>query len=118
KLCKFSKALEHLRRGLEIAEDIGDDSRASRILANLTLVFTTLARYDDAITVGRRSVELGKRSLNQPELVTAYTNLSDAYLLTGNREGASECLERAKEWVATHDDWYMTVVFLLESASK
>jgi len=117
-LCDFPEALRHLRKGLEIAERIGDDSRASRILSNLTLVTTTVARYEEAIEFGCRSIELGKRNINQPELVTAYANLGDAYLLTGDRERAWDCLERAKEWVATHDDWYMTVIFLFESASR
>ena len=117
-LCNFPEASRHLRKGLEIAERIGDDSRASRILSNLTLVCTTLGRYEDTIQVGRRSIELGKRNINQPEIVTAYANLGDAYLLTGDREGASDCLERAKEWVTTHDDWYMTVIFLFENASR
>ncbi len=117
-LCDFVEALRHLRRGLEFAERIGDDSRTSRILANMTLVCTTLARYEEAIQLGRRSIELGKRSISQPELVTAYANLGDAYLLTGDQGRASECLERAKEWVATHDDLYMTVVFLFENASR
>jgi len=117
-LCDFPKALLHLHKALEIAERIGDDSRASRILSNLTIVSTTLARYDHAIRFGQRSIELGKRSSNQPELVTAYTNLGDAYLLTGDQEGASDCLEKAKEWVATHDDWYMAVIFQLENASR
>src|SRR5439155_11635573 len=67
--------------------------------------------------LGCRSIQLGKR-INQPELVAAYANLGDAYLLTGNRERASDCLEGAKEWVATHDDWYMTVIFLFENASR
>jgi len=117
-LCDFPEALRHLRKGLEIAERLGDDSRASRILSNLTLVTTTMAHYDEAIQLGCRSIELGKRNINQPELVTAYANLGDAYLLTGERERAWDCLERAKEWVATHDDWYMTVIFLFESASR
>jgi len=117
-LCDFPEALLHLRKGLEIAERIGDDSRASRILSNMTLVCTTSARYEEAIQLGCRSVELGRRNVNQPELVTSYANLGDAYLLTGDRERASDCLQRAKEWVATHDDWYMTVVFLFENASR
>ena len=117
-LCEFPEALRHLRKGLEIAERIGDDSRASRILSNLTLVCTHLARYDEAIRLGCRSIELGRRNANQPELVTAYANLGDAYLLSGDQERASDCLEQAKEWVATHDDWYMTVIFLFENASR
>jgi tetratricopeptide (TPR) repeat protein len=117
-LCDFPAALRNLHKGLEIAERIGDDSRASRILSNLTLVHTTLGRYQEAIELGCRSIELGKRNVNQPELVTAYVNVGDAYLLTGDRERASDCLERAKEWLATHDDWYMTVIFLFENASR
>jgi DNA-binding SARP family transcriptional activator/predicted ATPase len=117
-LCNFPEALRHLRKALEIAERIGDDSRASRILSNLTLVCTTLGRYQEAIQFGCRSIELGKRTINQPELVTAYVNVGDAYLLTGDQEQASNCLALAKEWVATHDDWYMTVIFLFENASR
>ena len=117
-LCDFPEALQHLRKGLQIAERIGDDSRASRLLSNLTVVCTTLARYEEAIELGCRSIELGQRNINQPELVTAYANLGDAYLLTGDRERASDCLVQAKEWVATHDDWYMTVIFLFENAGR
>jgi ATP/maltotriose-dependent transcriptional regulator MalT len=77
-----------------------------------------MGRYQEAILLGCRSIELGKRNINQPELVTAYVNVGDAYLLTGDGARASDCLERAKEWVATHDDWYMTVIFLFENASR
>lgn len=117
-LCVFPQALRHLHKALEIAERIGDDSRASRILSNLTLVCTTLGRYEEAIHLGCRSIELGKRNINQPELVTAYANVGDAYLLAGDKERAADCLERAREWLATHDDWYMTVIFLFENASR
>lgn len=117
-LCNFPEALRHLKKALESAERVGDDSRSSRILSNLTLVCTTLGHYEEAIELGCRSVELGRRSLNQPELVTACANLGDAYLLTGDRQRATECLEHAKEWIRTHDDWYMTVVYLLENASR
>ncbi len=117
-LCDFPNALTHLHKSLELAERIGDDSRVSRILSNLTTTSTTLGRYEEAIKLGRRSVELGKRSISQPELLTAYTNLGDAYFLIGDRERAAECLEDAKEWIATHDDWHMTVVFLFENAVR
>ena len=117
-LCHFRQGIEHLRKGLELAERIGDDSRASRILSNLTFIATATGQYENAIQFGRRSIDLGRRSISQPELLTAFTNLGDAYLLNGNQEGASECLEQAKEWVANHDDWYMTVVFLFENASR
>jgi len=116
-LCSFSEALTYLRKGLSIAERIGDDSMASRILSNLTLVSTTLGRYEEAIQLGCHSIELGKRSISQPELLTAYANLGDAYLLTGDRERAADCMESAKEWLSGHDDWYMSIVFLFENAS-
>jgi tetratricopeptide (TPR) repeat protein len=82
------------------------------------LVYTAVGQYEDAIDRGRRSIELGKRDLNQPELVTAYVNIGDAYLLIGDQERAAESLEGAKEWLSTHDDWYMTVIFLFENASR
>jgi DNA-binding SARP family transcriptional activator/tetratricopeptide (TPR) repeat protein len=117
-LCEFPKAIDYLRRGLEIAEKVGDDSKTSRVLSNMSHVCTTIGQYGDAIHAGCRSIELGKRNMNQPELVTAYVNVGDAYLLTGDTARAAECLERAKDWIGSHDDWYMTVTFLYESASR
>ena len=116
-LCDFAKASAYLHQGLEIAQRLGDDSRCSRILANLIVTETTLANYDNAIRLGRQSIDLARRNPAQPELVTAYTNLADAYLLTGQPELASESLEKAREWVTSHDDWQMTVAFLCEHAS-
>jgi len=46
-----------------------------QILSNLTLVYTTLGRYEEAIQLGCRSIELGKTKRHQPELVTAYVTL-------------------------------------------
>jgi tetratricopeptide (TPR) repeat protein len=116
-LCDFPKAGTHLRNGLEIAKRLGDDSRCSRILANLTVIETTLADYDTAIRLGRQSIEHAARNPNQPELVTAYTNLADAYLLTGETVQGRECLQKAREWVKSHDDWQMSVAVLCENAS-
>jgi DNA-binding SARP family transcriptional activator/tetratricopeptide (TPR) repeat protein len=117
-LCRFNDASKYFHNALEIALRLGDDSRASRILANLTMVSNSQANYGPAIAFGERSIELAKANPNQPELVPAYANLGDAYLLSGDRERAVDCLEKAKEWVDTHDDWQMTVVYLFENASR
>ncbi|HEV2669767.1 MAG TPA: tetratricopeptide repeat protein, partial [Gemmatimonadales bacterium] len=117
-LCNFPLAIRHLRRALEFSERIGDDSRTSRVLSNMTLTTTALGHYEEAIQLGCRSIDLGMRNINQPELVISYANLGDAYFLAGDRERSSECLERAKQWIETHDDWYMTVAFLFEVASR
>jgi tetratricopeptide (TPR) repeat protein len=117
-MCEFSKGAEHLQRALEIAQRIGDDSRSSRVLSNLTLIENARGHYKSAIECGQRSIALAERNPNQPELVTAYMNLGDAYLLTGQTEAATTSLERAQEWVASHNQWQMTLVLLLETASR
>src|SRR5437762_8757453 len=62
-LCNFPEALKHLRKGLEMAERIGDDSRASRILANLSLVCTTLGNYDEAMQLGAAALSWARETL-------------------------------------------------------
>ena len=51
-LCDFAGSLRNLRRGLEIAERLGDDSRASRILSNMTVACTAAGRYAEAVEFG------------------------------------------------------------------
>jgi tetratricopeptide (TPR) repeat protein len=117
-LCHFSEASDNLLEALAIARRLGDDSRASRIAANLCGTETIRGNYAAAISFGTQSIDLATRNPNQPEMVAAFANLADAYLLVGQPERASECFESARAWTAARGDWQTGVEFMCESASR
>ena len=103
---------------LELARKVGDESRASIIAANLCLIHTTRGEYDDAIRFGLLSTTLGARgSTNNPILLFAYINLTDAYALAGNQAEAVQSLEAAKGWLTSERRWRVRFAFLLAAAA-
>jgi len=116
-LCDFTGASEAFLTALELASRIGDDSRASIISANLACTALYQGDYPLAIGYGLRSIELGVRSFSPNNLLASYTNLAEAFLLSGDREKALNYWERAGAWAASHATWRTNIEFLLESAS-
>ena len=115
-LCELEAAHQAFITALELAVKMGDDSRASIITANLCYSSLTQGEYTKAILYGLRSIEWGNRALNQPRLGTSYTNLAEAYMLTGDSGKALECLEQASVWIKRQANWRSRFEFLLESA--
>jgi len=116
-LCEFAAARDAYLAGLEVAQRVGDDSRASIISANLCTVLATLGDYPSAVQFGLESVRFGDRALNQPNLWTPFTCLAEAYMLAGDRAAAMESLERARRLVNLGLKWSATVQFSCQVAS-
>jgi tetratricopeptide (TPR) repeat protein len=116
-LCELSEACAAFFRALQMAQEIGDDSRASTIAANICTSLTLLGRYDEAMSMGNYAIETGRKVLNQPLFVSAYTNMVDAYVLTGHSDQAQNCLAAAKDWLRHERSWFARVTLLLEEAS-
>jgi hypothetical protein len=66
--------------------------------------------------MGDYAIDSGLRAMNQPLLVTAYTNLVDPYVLTGRLDQARHCLNAAKEWLAHDRSWFSRICLLVEEA--
>lgn len=115
-LCDLKGAIRAFEAGLRVAERLGDDSRASIVSSNLCTTNMFLGDLPSAVRWGERSVALGKAALVQPLLGSAYTNLADAYLLTGNRTKALETIQAASHCVSQKGTWRATVLLLLDSA--
>lgn len=116
-LCEFSAARAAYLEGLSLATRMGDDSRASIIASNLSGLRCTEGDYAGSIECGRQSIEAASRSSSQPHLLGAYTNLAEAYLLTGEIENGLQCIESARGLAERERSWRARVGFLTDSAN-
>ncbi len=116
-LCEFAPAIESLTTALEQARRMGDDVRVSITAANLTTLHNLAGNVDDAVHFGCISVEVGAALPSHPRLTSSYTNLAEAYVLSGKTGKALECLERAGRWVKTQRSWRAHIDYLCESAN-
>jgi tetratricopeptide (TPR) repeat protein len=116
-LCEFDAAKTAYLEGLSLATRIGDDSRASIIASNLSGLRCTEGDYRGSIECGQRSIEAASRSSSQPHLLGAYTNLAEAYLLTGDIENGLRCIEAARAQAERERSWRARVGFLADSAN-
>lgn len=101
---------------LSIATRLGDDSRASIDASNLSAVMLLAGDFQSAIRLGIQSTQLGERALNQPALQNAYGNLSEAYLLSNQRELAMRSRDRARAWVGRERHWLAKMQYFAEEA--
>jgi tetratricopeptide (TPR) repeat protein len=117
-LGRLQEAEHVFARSLELARKVGDDVRASTIAANLCTVNVARGEYDEAIRYGTMSIDCARANAkNNPTLVTSYTNLADAYVLTGRADEAVACIESARAWLGSERRWRIRCAFLTEAAA-
>ena len=115
-LCHFEDAERAFLTALDLSLSVGDDSRGSVIAVNLSQMETLRGNYSAAIEYGLRSVELGRRALNQPKMSSCYLALAESYVLAKQETAAIQNVELAREWMQREralDDY---VVYCVESA--
>jgi DNA-binding SARP family transcriptional activator/tetratricopeptide (TPR) repeat protein len=116
-LCEFPEAEESLNAALSQARKTGDDFRASTTASNLCSMNILRGNFNEAVRVGRLSLNIGIAAPTQPNLMSCYTNLAEAYMLSGQREMALQCLEAAKVWIEGERSWRANVDYLCETAN-
>jgi tetratricopeptide (TPR) repeat protein len=116
-LCEFGPAEAAYLAGLELAQKMGDDSRASIIASNLSSLRFVKGNYAGSIEAGRYSIQAALRERSQPRLATTYTNLAEAYMLSGDLSNAFTSMESARKLVEVERSWRARVLFLGESAN-
>ncbi len=116
-LCDFANAKESLTVALALARRMGDDYRVSMTAANLATLHNLTGRFDDAVRFGRLSIEVGAALESHPRMLSSYMNLAEAYVLSGERDRARECMEQAREWVRVQRSWRANIEYLCESAN-
>jgi len=115
--CEFAEAEESLNAALGLARKMGDDFRASTAASNLCSLHVLRGNASEAVGLGKLSVEIGRAAPTQPNLMSSYTNLAEAYMLCGERERAVDCLEAAKTWMHGERSWRANIGYLCDSAN-
>jgi tetratricopeptide (TPR) repeat protein len=91
---EYDKALESLRKALELSTRLDDKVFRCRILNTYGWVYGELHHLDAAMKYNQEGVELSY-TVNDPEIIrNAELNLGDNYLFQGNIEQARQCLEK------------------------
>jgi hypothetical protein len=85
--------------------------------SNLCCLYVLCGRLREAVEVGELSIRLGRRALNQPNLLESYASLAEAHMLAGDLGAARECWVQAEQDVERQNRWRAQVVFLTESAN-
>jgi DNA-binding SARP family transcriptional activator len=116
-LCEFSPANDSLTVALELAKRMGDDYRVSMTAANLTTLYMLAGRFAEAVKFGHLSIEVGAALQSHPRMASAYSNLAEAYALSGDRDKALEYSNRSQRWVQTQGSWRAQIEVLCESAN-
>ena len=115
-LCEFESARDVFTQALALAERIGDDSRASIISSNMSMLCVVQGHYEHGVELGLRSLKYARKAVAQPVLAQSYLNLGEAYLMLGDRARASECQECAGAWIREQRNWKVRVESLCQAA--
>jgi DNA-binding SARP family transcriptional activator/tetratricopeptide (TPR) repeat protein len=117
-LGRLEEAQSALLTALGLATRFGDDARASIVASNLCLVNVSRGEYEKAIRFGEMSVACGTRgATNNPILIIGYTNLADAFVLSGRTPEAVQCMEKAARWLNSERTWKVRCAFLASEAA-
>src|SRR3989454_2712939 len=121
-ICRYSKleldsAQSALATAIRLASEVGDDSRASMISNARCTVEWIRGDFAKAITFALESIEVGRKALNQPNLITAYLNLTILYSLVGERDKELEAFANAKALMTKGQKWWARVTYNLLGAS-
>jgi tetratricopeptide (TPR) repeat protein len=101
-------------RALEIYEQLGDPEHEHRVLNNLGMFAYFDGRWDDALTLYRRSRESGERAGTPADVAYTDCNIGEILSDQGRAEEAREHLERARRvWSSTGQRQSVAFVDLL-----
>jgi tetratricopeptide (TPR) repeat protein len=101
-------------RALEIYEELGDPEHAHRVLNNLGMFAYFDGRWDDALTLYRRSRESGERAGTPADVAYTDCNIGEILSDQGRIEEAREQLERARRvWSGTGERHSVAFIDLL-----
>jgi tetratricopeptide (TPR) repeat protein len=116
-LCEFGPAETAYLAALDLAKRMGDDSRLSIIASNLCSLRCIEGDYAVSIEFGRCSIEAASRCTSQPRAFASYTNLAEAYMLSGERAKGVGCIESARRLAGKERSWSARVSFLADAAN-
>jgi tetratricopeptide (TPR) repeat protein len=115
--CQFAEAEGAYRAALDLAKKLGDLSRASIIASNLSSLYCTKGEYLVSIDLAKYSIEAASRGPNQPHVLSCYTNLAEAYALSGDVPSALQCIQAAMQQPMNNQPWRARVGYKADVAN-
>ena len=97
---RHEEALEQQRRGLAVARRLGDRTRESLALSELSWGLYMTGRWTDALAAAG---EIPEEQRGYGNTLGATVTLVDIYVHTGQLDEARRCLERAERWRTSVD---------------
>jgi len=108
------KEATHSWKALDIYEQLGDPEHESMVLNNLGMFAYFDGRWDEAVTMYRRSRESGERAGTPADVAYTDCNIGEILSDQGRVDEAREHLERARRvWSATGEPQSVTFTDLL-----
>ena len=103
-------------RALNLSLRIGNDSRASIICANLTMLENSRGRFESGLAYGHRALAYATRDVNQPLRTLIYLALMESCALLGRVGEAQEWMDSARESLFGNPTMLNRIEFYLETA--
>jgi DNA-binding SARP family transcriptional activator len=114
---RISEAQEAMRKAFELANRLGDDSRASIIITAIGATELIQGDFDCGLAHTLQAIELAKKALNQPEIMTVYLNLAEIHALRKEPDLSTKAFAAANILLERPQTWAARVTFALEGAS-
>jgi len=104
-------------RALELSLQVGDDSRASIICSNLTMLENSRGRFEAGLTYGRKALVFARTDVNQPLRTQVYLVLMESCALLGRMDEAQEWMDAARTALYGNPTMLNRIEFYLEAAA-
>jgi tetratricopeptide (TPR) repeat protein len=116
-VCRVSEAKQAFEHALELSLRIGDDSRASLLLANLGSLESSRGHFESGAAFARRALEFAKADVNQPHQTMIHLVLMENYSLLGRIGEAQSEMDLARCSLESMPTMLNRLQFDLEGAS-
>ena len=101
---------------LNLSVRIGNDSRASIICGNLSMLESSTGRFEAGMAYGHRALAYAGAGVNQPLRTLVYVALMENCALLGRVDEAQEWMNRARESLFGNPTMLNRIEFFLETA--
>jgi len=116
-VCRIPEAKGEFERALELSVRIGDDSRASLLLANLASLESTRGQFESGLSLARRALEYARADVSQPHQTMIHLVMMENYALLGRISEAQVAMDAARTSLESTPTVMNRLQFDLEGAS-
>lgn len=110
---KFLASLEHIYKGLEIAQSIDYSQGIADNYNSIGVMYSTIKDWQQAIGFFRKSVMYQQKAGNKLREAIVISNIGDAYLEIGRLDSSETCINQAYRILKNlNDKTWMSMIFV------